>query len=59
MLAYVDPGLGQFLFQMLSAMVVGVLFSVRKVRRFLFEAVRARFRKQADPVPPSRKDAKP
>lgn len=38
-LGYVDPGTGQLIWQMLVAMVVGILFYVKRFRDFLSRLV--------------------
>lgn len=44
LLAYVDPGSGLLVWQMLVAACVGVLFYVKKTRTFLKNQVRKLFR---------------
>jgi hypothetical protein len=45
-LAYVDPGSGQFILQMLVAACVGALFYVKRVRVFLRKLVDKWFKKR-------------
>lgn len=44
-LAYVDPGSGQLVWQMVVAAMVGVLFYLRKVRTFLWGLVTKLFKR--------------
>ena len=45
-LAYVDPGSGQLIWQMVLAGCVGALFYVKRVRAFLAELVDKCFKKR-------------
>ena len=44
-LAYVDPGSGLLLWQMIAAAVVGCFFYLKKVRAILFRLMMKPFRK--------------
>ena len=44
-LAYVDPGSGQFIWQMVAAACVGGLFYIKRVRDFLGRLVKKWFKK--------------
>jgi len=44
-LAYIDPGSGLLLWQMITAAVVGCLFYFKKVRTFLFRLITKPFKK--------------
>lgn len=44
-LAYIDPGSGALLWQMITAAVVGALFYIKKVRLFFATIIRRIFKK--------------
>jgi hypothetical protein len=46
-LAYIDPGSGLLVWQMIAAAVVGCLFYLKKVRTFLYRLVTKPFKKAA------------
>jgi hypothetical protein len=49
-LAYIDPGSGLLVWQMIAAAVVGCLFYVKKVRNALYRLVTRPFKKEAAAV---------
>ena len=46
-LAYIDPGSGILVWQMIAAAVVGCLFYLKKVRTFLYRLVTKPFKKHS------------
>jgi hypothetical protein len=55
-LAYIDPGSGILLWQLIAAAMVGCLFYLKKVRTFLYQLVTKPFKKDPSegvaPKPP-------
>jgi hypothetical protein len=58
-LAYVDPGSGTLILQLLGAALIGALFYVRKIIGWFHDALRGRFRASVGRKRPSESTVEP